>query len=81
MRRWLRRGLRLLLALLLLRTIAGLASAGWMLSREPVLVSSQLLAGLLLMAGAALLLALGLWALRPRRANLQASDHRLADDR
>lgn len=62
----LRRGLRLLLALLLLRVLYGLAHAGWRLTHEPVLWSGQLLAGLLLMAGAALLLALAVWALRRR---------------
>ena len=67
LREWLRRGLRLLLALALLRVLFGLASASWMLMREPVLLSSQLLAGLLLMAGAALLLVLAIRALRPRR--------------
>lgn len=66
LRHWLRRGLRLLLALVLLRVLFGLVSAGWMLAREPVLLSSQLIAGLLLMAGAALLLVLALWALGPR---------------
>ena len=67
LREWLRRGLRLLLALALLRVLSGLAHAGWTLAREPVLLSSQLLAGLLLMAGAALLLVMAIRALRPRR--------------
>ena len=76
LREWLRRGLRLLLALVLLRVLFGLASAGWMLVREPVLLSSQLLAGLLLMAAAATVLGLALWRLRPARGRGQAPSYR-----
>ena len=76
LRDWLRRGLRLLLALALLRVLFGLLSAGWMLMREPVLLSSQLLAGLLLMAAAATVLGLALWRLRPARGRGQAPSYK-----